>query len=362
MPKLFESLNSAKPVMQTYNQSSDPLDWLVAEILADPRDTFIVWSIDRGFCETVGDFSREYGEESLLTEDIGALIAKGVIGNINGRLTLFEIGQAVVAEIGKFQSSKPKEAEQNWATDQAWAAQERARASRHQFGAGRPAISAVELLDFAFELRSGQHSELLRESIAADPSLADQLERLHEAISRLVDDGDVIEPPLGLATRTVAFVESRRRRPIFANQSLTLVRVPIRLIDLVVAACVFLAGISVLSVASYRQSLRQGISVYYAKLDMVRVKSERLSSSVRLIPAGRERTEIAHEIERIDRRLKELLRKKQRRPTIEDLNALDQLAASIEQTQSRIDALLRQGQTRPPTISAARLFDLATAR
>jgi len=112
-------------------------------------------------------------------------------------------------------------------------------------------MNADDLLDLAIgHLDAGRRESTGRE-VDADPALAERLERLTRRLDTLLDDGgDTIEPPLGLAARTIARVAERReRRPLLEFAP---VRVPFRWADVAVAAGIFVAGLLTLLPAVQR--------------------------------------------------------------------------------------------------------------
>lgn len=116
-------------------------------------------------------------------------------------------------------------------------------------------MNAQEMLDFAFGQLDGSELEQAEREIAAEPVLAERLERLERSLDLLLDDGLVIEPPRGLARRTTAFVadQRRRRRSIL---DMVPVKVPFRWSDVAVAASIFVAGLLTLIPAVHRSRER----------------------------------------------------------------------------------------------------------
>ncbi len=116
------------------------------------------------------------------------------------------------------------------------------------------AMNDDEILDYAL----GRHEILDRRRIdlalEAEPRLVDRVERLRDSLQRLLDDGDVADPPPELARRTVAFVARHRRRPSLTDQMP--LRVPFRWADFAVAASIFLAGVLTLIPAIQRSRER----------------------------------------------------------------------------------------------------------
>jgi hypothetical protein len=98
-----------------------------------------------------------------------------------------------------------------------------------------------DLLDYALGQLEGSMREDVEQEIAVDAALASRADRLQLTLNRLLDDGEAIEPPAGLASRTVGFVTDRASK----KQILDFVpaRVPFRWADVAVAAGVLLAGL-----------------------------------------------------------------------------------------------------------------------
>jgi len=102
-------------------------------------------------------------------------------------------------------------------------------------------MNANLMLDYALGRLDGPDRDRA-ELEAADPGQAETLERLSRAVHALLDDGDVFDPPPGLAERTIRFVAANRdrRRSILDFVPVT---VPFRWADVAVAAGIFLAGV-----------------------------------------------------------------------------------------------------------------------
>ena len=116
-------------------------------------------------------------------------------------------------------------------------------------------MNAQEMLDFALRQTDESTRGQFQRAMAADPILAQRLERLERAIERLVDDGEAIEPPRGLAERTAALV-AERRRARKAILDFVPVKVPFRWADVAVAAGILLAGLVTLLPAVHRSRQR----------------------------------------------------------------------------------------------------------
>jgi hypothetical protein len=110
------------------------------------------------------------------------------------------------------------------------------------------------MLDHALGQLEGAPREQAEQEIANDPAVAHAVDRLTRAVHQLVDDGETIVPPEGLARRTLTFVaEQRRRRSIL---DFVPVAVPFRWADLAVAAGIFLASVLTL-IPAFRRSQQQ---------------------------------------------------------------------------------------------------------
>ena len=112
-------------------------------------------------------------------------------------------------------------------------------------------MNADELLDLALGRAEPPGCDTLELRIADDPEAARTLDRLRRRLDLLLDDGlDDLEPPRGLASRTLARVAAappRRNLLEFAP-----VRVPFRWTDVAVAAGIFAAGVLTLLPAFQR--------------------------------------------------------------------------------------------------------------
>ncbi len=111
-----------------------------------------------------------------------------------------------------------------------------------------------DLIDAVFgQLDDGRRADFDREA-TTDPALADRLDRLRRAVATLVDDGEDLDPPPGLAGRTLAFVADRAAAP--ATIEFAPRRLPFRWTDAAVAAGILLAGLITLVPAVVRQRQR----------------------------------------------------------------------------------------------------------
>ncbi len=98
-----------------------------------------------------------------------------------------------------------------------------------------------DLLDYALGQLEGPHREAIEAELAIDPAPASRADRLGFALRQLLDDGDAIEPPAGLASRTASFVTDRTSRRAILD--FVPARVPFRWADVAVAAGVLMAGL-----------------------------------------------------------------------------------------------------------------------
>jgi hypothetical protein len=123
------------------------------------------------------------------------------------------------------------------------------------------------LLDDALGRLEGEPRNQLDRLAAADPLLADRRARLRQTVVRLVDDGEDVPPPAGLASRTIAFVDDRRRRRTMLD--LVPATVPFRWVDVAVAAAILLAGLLTLIPAIARDRARMAHLACMANLQQV---------------------------------------------------------------------------------------------
>jgi hypothetical protein len=111
-------------------------------------------------------------------------------------------------------------------------------------------MNATEMLDYTLGQVEGPDLDRLEREFAADPFAAERIDRLSRSIHHLLDDGWEIEPPIGLADRTMRVVaEGRRRRSVL---EFVPARVPFRWADVAVAAGIFIAGLLTLMPALTR--------------------------------------------------------------------------------------------------------------
>jgi hypothetical protein len=115
-------------------------------------------------------------------------------------------------------------------------------------------MTPQEMIDHAFGAIEESRRVQIELEIASDPSLGEELNRLHRNIDRLLDDGQTYEPPADLAERTMAFVSANRNRRSIID--LVPVTVPFRWADVAVAAGIFLAGLVTLLPAVHRSKIQ----------------------------------------------------------------------------------------------------------
>lgn len=111
-------------------------------------------------------------------------------------------------------------------------------------------MNADDLLDYQLGQLDEARREEIEQEIASDPELANRSARLALSLVFLLEDNQPLEPPFGLAERTIAAVEDRRSRPRLLEYAP--VRVPFRWADVAVAAGIFLAGLATLLPAMQR--------------------------------------------------------------------------------------------------------------
>jgi anti-sigma-K factor RskA len=99
-----------------------------------------------------------------------------------------------------------------------------------------------DLLDYALGQLEGPAKDTVETAIADDQRLGLKADRLAQTLGWLLDDGDEIEPPAGLASRTVAFVADRSSKRA-AILDYVPARIPFRWADVAVAAGILLAGL-----------------------------------------------------------------------------------------------------------------------
>jgi hypothetical protein len=116
------------------------------------------------------------------------------------------------------------------------------------------AMKADEMIDYVLGQVDGAERERLERALRDDGEEPARVERLRQAIYRLLDDGTPFEHPPNLAHRTVAFVAHRRRTRSISDY--VPIRVPFRWADFAVAAGIFVAGVLTLLPAIQRSRER----------------------------------------------------------------------------------------------------------
>ena len=125
------------------------------------------------------------------------------------------------------------------------------------------AMNADQLIDFVLGQLDGTDRQQIENVIESDPQVAGKVERLGQAIHRLLDDGEAIEPAAGLARKTLALVAQSRLKPKSISDYVP-VRVPFQWADFAVAATIFIAGVLTLlpAIQGSRLRMRQAGCVY----------------------------------------------------------------------------------------------------
>jgi len=116
-------------------------------------------------------------------------------------------------------------------------------------------MKADEMIDFVLGQVDHAERERFEQTLSASVEQTVRVERLRQAIQRLLDDGTPFEHPPDLTQRTVAFVARNRRRSL-ALMEYAPIRVPFHWADVAVAASIFLAGVLTLLPAIHRSRER----------------------------------------------------------------------------------------------------------
>jgi len=129
-------------------------------------------------------------------------------------------------------------------------------------------MNAEDLLDFTLGQLDAPRQREVEEACQSDPELAARADRARRAVHRLLDDGLAVDPPPGLAHRTIAFVSQRRVR---GRSILDYVptQVPFRWADFAVAASIFIAGVLTLMPAVHRSRERMNQAVCVSNLQQL---------------------------------------------------------------------------------------------
>jgi hypothetical protein len=112
-------------------------------------------------------------------------------------------------------------------------------------------MNADHMIDYVLGRLEGADRERLEQAIHRDPDIASRVDRLGHAIHLLLDDGNVLEPPVGLARRTMTLIANSRTRSRSILDYVP-VQLPFRWADLAVAASIFIAGVLTLLPAVQR--------------------------------------------------------------------------------------------------------------
>ncbi len=113
-------------------------------------------------------------------------------------------------------------------------------------------MNANDMLDYVLKRLDGPALATAERELSLDPDAAARTERLGLAVSRLMDDGEPVAAPAGLAERTSRLVFERRQPKRRTILDFAPVRVPFRWADVAVAAGIFLAGVLTLLPAVHR--------------------------------------------------------------------------------------------------------------
>jgi hypothetical protein len=116
-------------------------------------------------------------------------------------------------------------------------------------------MNADHLIDYVLGRLESPEREQLEALLHTDPDVAARVQCLSRAVYLLLDDGDSVSHPAGLAARTIAMVARSRTRPRSILDYVP-VRVPFRWADLAVAATIFIASVLTLVPAVQRSRER----------------------------------------------------------------------------------------------------------
>ena len=113
------------------------------------------------------------------------------------------------------------------------------------------------LLDYSLGQLESHTLMAFEAELGRDPDLFNRSQQLGSALRLLLDDGDLYEPSVGLASRTVALVAERDLKG--AVLELAPRRLPFRWTDIAVAAGILLAGLITLlpAIKSSREQMNQ---------------------------------------------------------------------------------------------------------
>src|SRR5438270_5636203 len=102
-------------------------------------------------------------------------------------------------------------------------------------------MTADEMIAYVLGQVEGAERQRLEQALRVDGEQAARVERLRQAIHRLLDDGTPFEQPPDLARRSLAFVARNRRRPLTLLEYVP-IRLPFRWADFAVAPGIFVAS------------------------------------------------------------------------------------------------------------------------
>jgi hypothetical protein len=112
-------------------------------------------------------------------------------------------------------------------------------------------MNAQDLLDYHLGQMDDRRRDQFEGDLERDPELGRASRQFGANLGMILDDGlGDLDPPAGLATRTIALVDNQRRKRGLSD--LGPVRVPFRWADVAVAAGIFLAGLLTLLPAMHR--------------------------------------------------------------------------------------------------------------
>jgi hypothetical protein len=124
-------------------------------------------------------------------------------------------------------------------------------------------MNADHMIDYVLGRLEGPDREHLEAVLHSDPEASARVQVLSRAVYLLLDDGDDLPQPAGLAARTIAMVARSRNRPRSILDYVP-VRVPFRWADFAVAATIFIASVLTLvpAVERSRERMNQAGCVF----------------------------------------------------------------------------------------------------
>jgi hypothetical protein len=124
-------------------------------------------------------------------------------------------------------------------------------------------MNADRMIDFVLGQLEGADLADLEHAIRTDPGTAARVDKLGRTINLLLDDGEPVEPPDGLALKTLALVNCERQKPRSILDYVP-ARVPFQWADFAVAASIFIAGVLTLlpAIQGSRMRMRQAGCVF----------------------------------------------------------------------------------------------------